>query len=293
MRKLPSSGGEATAASLDKTQAQSTDPFSSGAKREVGKLGAAGPLHRQVVVEHAGPSVRLAKHPASVPPSNAQPSMSRELLDSSGTTVATDKSSTENLLAKVTIREADTSSDEDNNDPATSSTAPALRAKSSFRSSPKPSALHKSVSFHKVHVQEYARTIGDHPDVLLGPPISIGWEPQCLEAHGIDDFETARAVGRKASKIDLRIHPNTRKRMLMSAGVDKEEIKAATRAANRVASQRKNTAAALEVPVIGLVEELTQSLKRKIKRRSWRSGDAGKLERSTSSGSLSGVSVTS
>ena len=78
----------------------------------------------------------------------------------------------------------------------------------------------------------------------------------------------------------------------MSAGVSKEEIKAATRTANRVSSQRKNTVAALEVPIVGMVEEATQSVRRKIKRRSWRSGDAKKLTgRSGSSGSLGSASV--
>ena len=297
------------ASSQDKVLAPSAGS-SSQPKREVGEnIGL--PLEDStaglVMVEHVGPPVRLTKQPASV---------SQGVFDASGTT---DKSSTDNLVGKLTIREADSSSDEndvgptatgfvrtsaDNGDvlggsrrrapiPSTSSTS--LASKSSFLSSPKSSRtrIKKSVSFHQVQVQEYARTIGDHPDVVLGPPISIDWEPYHHEAHDFDDYETIREGRRKGSKIDMRIHPNTRNRMMISAGVSKEEIKAATRAANRVSSQRKSTVASLEVPAITMVEEVAQSLKRKIKRRSWRSGDAEKLGRSTSNGSLSAGSVSS
>ena len=268
------------------------------------------------MVEHTGPPVRLAKQPASV---------SEGVLDASGTT---DKSSSDNLVGKLTIREVDSSVSSDENDvgpttttatpgcvrtsadngdvlggsrrraPMPSASSASLASKSSFRSSPKQSSpaatrIKKTVSFHQVQVQEYARTIGDHPDVVLGPPISMDWEPQHREAHDFDDYETTREGRRKASKIDMRIHPNTRNRMMISAGVSKEEIKAATRTANRVSSQRKSTVASLEVPAITMVEEAAQSLKRKIKRRSWRSGDAEKLGRSTSNGSLSAESVSS
>ena len=296
------------ASSQDKVLAQSGGS-SSGTKREVGENTGL-PLEDStaglVIVEHVGPPVRLTTQPASV---------SQGVLDASGTT---DKSSTDNLVGKLTIREADSSSDEndvgptatgfvrtsaDNGDvlegsrrrapiPSTSSTS--LASKSSFLSSPKsPARIKKSVSFHQVQVQEYARTIGDHPDVVLGPPISIDWEPQHHEAHDFDDYETTRESRRKGSKIDMRIHPNTRNRMMISAGVSKEEIRAATKAANRASSQRKSTVASLEVPAITMVEEVAQSLKRKIKRRSWRSGDAKKLGRSTSNGSLSAGSVSS
>ena len=320
LEKLPSSGGKTSAPSQDKAQAQSAGS-SSGTKREVGQdIGL--PLDDAsaglVMVEHVGPPVRLAKPPSSAPASKTQAtttSVRQGVLDASGTT---DKSSTDNLVGKVTIREADSSSDEndegptatglvrtaaDNGDvlggsrrrapiPSTSSTS--LASKSSFLSSPKsPARLKKSVSFHQVHVQEYARTIGDHPDVVLGPPVSIDWEPHHHEAHDFDDYEATREGTRKESKIDMRIHPNTRNRMMLSAGVTKEEIKAATKAANRASSQRKSTVASLEVPVITLVEEVTQSLKRKIKRRSWRSRDAEKLGRSISNGSLSARSVSS
>jgi len=246
------------------------------------------------MIEQAAPSVRLTKQPTSAPSSktvqggfsSSNPtittSVSGGVLDASGTTVATDKSSTDNLVGKLIIHEADTSSDENDCDPETSTPAPTLQCKSSFLSAPKPPAMKKAVSFHQVHVQEYARTIGDHPDVVLGPPLSIDWEPHHHEAHEFEDYESSREGMRKASKIDMRVHPNTRNRMLISAGVSKGEIKAATKAANRVSSQRKSTVASLEAPVIVLLEEAAQSAMRKIKRRSWRSGDAKKLGESSS-----------
>ena len=306
-------------------------------KREVGKGGSAEPL----VVEHMGPAVKLMQQPTSAPPGSVPGglSSSKPMLDASGTTVATDKSSAENLvdlglgtttsssaaeeagaaffLGKLAIREPDTSLDENDCGPTCNDAAeikaaaaaadnddlnrsrrrspvPSLQCKSSFLSSPSQSpTLKKSVSFHQVHVQEYARTIGDHPDVVLGPPLTIDWEPQHHVAHEFESYETARERTRKTSKIDMRVHPNTRSRMLLSAGVSREEIKDATRTANRIHGQRKSTVANLEVPVVGLVEEATQSAIRKIRRRSWRSGDAKKLGRSGSSGSLSVGSAAS
>mmetsp|Transcript_22400 Transcript_22400/g.64300 ORF Transcript_22400/g.64300 Transcript_22400/m.64300 type:complete len:350 (+) Transcript_22400:240-1289(+) len=313
-----SNGGKSSAASSSGQVviAQGTGSASEP-KREAGKKGGLpskdinGGL---VMIEQAAPSVRLTKQPTSAPSSktvqggfsSSNPtittSVSGGVLDASGTTVATDKSSTDNLVGKLIIHEADTSSDEndcgptdaaeaaDTDDlggsrrrsPATSALAPTLQCKSSFLSAPKPPAMKKAVSFHQVHVQEYARTIGDHPDVVLGPPLSIDWEPHHHEAHEFEDYESSREGMRKASKIDMRVHPNTRNRMLISAGVSKGEIKAATKAANRVSSQRKSTVASLEAPVIVLLEEAAQSAMRKIKRRSWRSGDAKKLGESSS-----------
>ena len=338
-RKRPSNGGthssSAAAASTSKVRAQGSKCSTSEPKREVGKGGSAEPL----VMEHMGPAVKLMQQPTSAPPGSVPGglSSSKPMLDASGTTVATDKSSAENLvdlglgtttsssaaeeagatffLGKLAIREPDTSTDESDcgptltcNDAAAADAAdnddlnrsrrrspvPSLQCKSSFRSSPAQSpTLKKSVSFHQVHVQEYARTIGDHPDVVLGPPLTIDWEPQHHERHEFESYETARERTRKMSKIDMRVHPNTRSRMLLSAGVSREEIKDATRTANRIHGQRKSTVANLEVPVVGLVEEATQSAIRKIRRRSWRSGDAKKLGRPGSSGSLSVGSAVS
>lgn len=330
------SNGGAHDASTSKVSAKGSKRSTSEPKREVGKGGSAEPL----VVEHMGPAVKLMQQPTSAPPGSVPGglSSSKPMLDASGTTVATDKSSTENLvdlglgttassstaeagaaffLGELTIREPDTSADENDcgptcNDAAEAAAAadaadnddlnrsrrrspvPSLQCKSSFRSSPAQSpTLKKSVSFHQVHVQEYARTIGDHPDVVLGPPLTIDWEPQHHERHEFESYETVRERTRKTSKIDMRVHPNTRSRMLLSAGVSREEIKDATRTANRIHGQRRSTVANLEVPVVGLVEEATQSAIRKIRRRSWRSGDAKKLGRPGSSGSLSVGSAAS
>ena len=96
------------ASSPDKVLAQGAGS-SSQPKQEVGET-SAGPI---VMVEHTGPPVRLTKQPASV---------NQGVLDASGTT---DKSSSDNLVGKLTIREVDSSVSSDENDVGATSTATA------------------------------------------------------------------------------------------------------------------------------------------------------------------------
>jgi len=229
----------------------------------------------------------------------ADPSPRKSPLDNStgstSSTIATEFVSCDNLMEKLTIHEADSSSD----DPDATTAAPLSPADAKESSSAQRSAvstgnkdkgkgsaksktsLKKSVSFHQVEVREYARTIGDHPDVFLGPPVTIDWESHHRTSRDIDEYESNR--GERKNSIQMRMHPNTRKRMMLSAGVSKEDIKAATKAANKAQTQRKNTVAFLEVPIVGVVEEITQSACRKFKRRSWRSQGSAVSDASTSS----------
>lgn len=127
----------------------------------------------------------------------------------------------------------------------------------------------KSVLFHQVSIREYPRILGDHPDVGLGPPISIDFDYHQLATEDIDAYESSR--GQRKSSTQMRLHPTTRHRMMLAAGSSKEEIKAATKEAVKVQKQRVCTANLDFLPLWTRGELVLQSLKRKLKRRSWRS----------------------
>ena len=127
----------------------------------------------------------------------------------------------------------------------------------------------KSVSFHQVSIREYPRTIGDNPEVGLGCPIGWSWEYHQLATEEIDAYESSR--GQRKSSTQMRLHPTTRHRMMLAAGASKEEIQAATKEAAKVQRRRVCTANLDFLPLWTRTELLLQSLKRKLKRRSWRS----------------------
>ena len=127
----------------------------------------------------------------------------------------------------------------------------------------------KSVSFHQVSIREYPRTIGDNPEVGLGCPITLSWNYHQCDTEGIDTYESSR--GQRKSSTQMRLHPNTRYRMMLAAGASKKDIEAAAKEAAKVQRQRVCTANLDFLPLWTHTELVLQSLKRKLKRRSWRS----------------------
>mmetsp|Transcript_4928 Transcript_4928/g.8526 ORF Transcript_4928/g.8526 Transcript_4928/m.8526 type:complete len:286 (-) Transcript_4928:178-1035(-) len=150
-------------------------------------------------------------------------------------------------------------------------------ARTPFGTSPQsqsnPSAFEKSVSFDAIEVREYTRILGDHPDTMMGPPITLSWEycTPLTKPLGIEEYERER--GERRSKTQLLAHPNVRRRWLREASmpVSENEMKRAEREVHRSALRRRNSAAFH--PLTGPVEEAVQSIKRKVKRKSWRSND--------------------
>mmetsp|Transcript_36037 Transcript_36037/g.78324 ORF Transcript_36037/g.78324 Transcript_36037/m.78324 type:complete len:254 (-) Transcript_36037:1670-2431(-) len=130
----------------------------------------------------------------------------------------------------------------------------------------------QSISFDTLSIREHPYTLGDHPDVVLGPPVSMAWEYFDFDSLSIDDYELRR--GPRRSKHEMRLPANMRNRMMLSAGASKEDIMAATKAARKVQRQRTTTYQRGECGILFTLDVLFQSAKRKIKRRSWRSTPA-------------------
>lgn len=130
----------------------------------------------------------------------------------------------------------------------------------------------RSVSFSTIEVREYLRTLGDHPDVAAGPPVSIDWAYAELDSISIDEYESNRGPRRKSHQ--MRMHPNVRRRVLALSEISEKEMKAMEKQVRKIQKQRSWTAISDDVlPFLRDVEMTIQSAERKIKRRSWRSHD--------------------
>jgi hypothetical protein len=94
------------------------------------------------------------------------------------------------------------------------------------------------VQFGSIEIREYNRIVGDHPDVRVGPPVSIGWEYATRAPVSIDEYETTRPP----YKLFLRMNSITRKNMLNNVfGYSEEEIRSAEKEVQKIRKQREVT----------------------------------------------------
>ena len=95
----------------------------------------------------------------------------------------------------------------------------------------------RSVRFGTIQVREFNRIVGDHPDVKVGPPISIGWDFVESDAQCLDQYEADRPARslRRMSSI-------TRKNLLSNVfGVPEEEIRAAEKEVQLILKSRERS----------------------------------------------------
>ena len=148
-------------------------------------------------------------------------------------------------------------------------------------SDPERAPAKRSVSFGTISVREYARILGDNPSASAGPPISLSWDYISFPPQKVDSYESLFSSDDRRTKLQMLMHPNTRRKMLRDAkgygedgvgGYSNVEMKRVELEIQRVSSNRKKSHALSET-VFGGVEEVVESLARKLKRGQWRSGD--------------------
>lgn len=121
-----------------------------------------------------------------------------------------------------------------------------------------------AVSFGEVHVREYERIVGDHPDTRLGVPLSIGWAFYERPPVSIEQYE-----GDRIHRGNLRLSSITRKNLLHNVfGIPEEEIRNAEKEIQKVKKQRaqssKQSLAAAQS------ETAIKGISKKIRRGSWK-----------------------
>lgn len=109
----------------------------------------------------------------------------------------------------------------------------------SLESIAKPTKTRHSVTFANVHVREYDRTIGDHPDCRVGPPLTIAWDYEEQEVADIDEYESSRITKHNRK---IRLTSSERRKILHDEfGISDEEIHDCTQEAQRVKNNRLKT----------------------------------------------------
>jgi hypothetical protein len=107
-----------------------------------------------------------------------------------------------------------------------------------------PARMNKKVTFHLVHVREYGRTVGDHPEVKVGPPIALSWQyvtksPVLVEAYQIERELNGRG-GARGNQVN-RLTSIARKNLLLEYGYTEIDFRKAEVEVQLVREQRSMT----------------------------------------------------
>jgi len=102
----------------------------------------------------------------------------------------------------------------------------------------------RSVSFGPIHVRQYERIVGDHPETKVGVPLGIGWAYNEDEDHP-DGISIERYEADRIRKGKVRMSSITRKNMMLHVfGFPEEEIKSAEKRSTRLRKQKEKAAGA-------------------------------------------------
>ena len=125
----------------------------------------------------------------------------------------------------------------------------------------------KSVCFQHVEIKEYNITLGDHPSVTQGPPVTIEWDPVRSHIFTVDDYENGFTEDARRRGQELRMPVNVRKSLLSSFHSEKEMLQARLEA-RKVQSQRKMSKAMEDMEAVtSVVQSATRKYKKWMRKR--------------------------
>jgi len=120
----------------------------------------------------------------------------------------------------------------------------------------------RSVSFDKVEIRCYERTIGDHPSCSSGPSVSIGWTYEdSTNTYEVDDYEIQRPERKK--EYELILTRQEREDLLKNLGYNRFVIAESVRGIIKVKNNRRQTINNLGAEKF---EETLERARRKIKK---------------------------
>ena len=102
----------------------------------------------------------------------------------------------------------------------------------------------RTVHWGTVTQRKYPIIPGDHPDTMIGPPLTIAWEPVSEKTMELAAFEAKREACKNED--DLRLGWMVRRRMLRSLGFSDEEMEVAQKKAQKGRKQRESTVSRLK-----------------------------------------------
>jgi hypothetical protein len=124
-------------------------------------------------------------------------------------------------------------------------------------------SMKRNVSFHKIEIREYQRTLGDNPSVSSGPPMALDWK---YNPHhhvlDVDDYEKNKT---SRSKIELVMPKSIREDILKQDwDVSRSEMQAMAKEIN--ITKRGRRATAMNSDAAEKRTEVIRSASRKVKR---------------------------
>lgn len=120
------------------------------------------------------------------------------------------------------------------------------------------------ISFHQVTVRDYDMTLGDHPNVSYGPPISLGWHYHEYEPLDLNEYEYHHARRRPLRQLGLNYY---RRMSILEADNTADELKKAAKEVNR--TKMKRTISKTLSPcwkIFYALEIVVRKVKRKVKK---------------------------
>ena len=133
---------------------------------------------------------------------------------------------------------------------------------SSKKSAPETFHYHSymHISLHQIIVRDYDMVLGDHPNCLYGPPVTLGWHYLEYKPLGLNEYEYHHSRRRPLRQLILNYY--CRKEILLTEN-STDDLKKATKEKDRVNMQRSITRQLLPY---WRVEEALESAGRKVKR---------------------------
>lgn len=115
----------------------------------------------------------------------------------------------------------------------------------------KTTGQRRSVSFGPIHVRQYERIVGDHPETKVGVPLAIGWayyeDDMLPNGISIERYEADRIYKGK-----IRMSSITRKNMLLNVfGLAEKDILMAEKRSKKLLKQRGSSKSESTLKTIG------------------------------------------
>ena len=118
----------------------------------------------------------------------------------------------------------------------------------------------RSVSFDQVDIREYYIELGDNPSCSRGPPLTIGWDFDCMGSIDLDEFEECRPPRRLARQMAIPF--DQRENILEQVGYSDSEIMDAVKSVDLERHQRLKTAKSRSIKLDELRDRANRTFKR-------------------------------